>query len=118
MAWINENKDYNGGDQQLGETYVPDRPSHLYAWNDIEWVLKPPVVPQEVTRAQAKHALLNSGFLDAVETLVPTLGRAAQIDWADRPTIRRTHAFVIETQARMGWTDAQVDGLFILAASL
>lgn len=72
----------------------------------------------EVTRAQAKHALLQIGLLDTVEMLIPTMGRAAQIDWADRPTVQRSNAWVIEAQLAMNWTDAELDGLFTVAATL
>lgn len=75
-------------------------------------------VPQSVTNAQARLVLLQSNQLDAVETAVRSMSREAQIGWEYRPIIHRNNPFVIEAQAAMGWSDAELDELFIQAAGM
>ncbi len=76
------------------------------------------VVPQIVTRAQFKLALLDLGLLDDVDALVAASNdRALQINWAERLEFERNHPLVIATAAALGKTDAEIDALFVLAAS-
>lgn len=75
-------------------------------------------VPQEVTMTQARLALLQYDVLDQIEAVIPTLGRAAQIEWEYRPSIHRNHALVTTIKQQFGWTDALLDELFTLAATL
>lgn len=75
-------------------------------------------VPEIVTRAQFKLALLDLGLLDDVDALVAASNdRALQINWAERLEFERNHPLVIATAAALGKTDAEIDALFVLAAS-
>ena len=75
-------------------------------------------VPQVVTRAQFKLALLDLGLLDDVDALVAAgTDRALQINWAERLEFERNHPLVIATAAALGKTEAEIDALFVLAAS-
>lgn len=76
------------------------------------------IVPQIVTRAQFKLALLDLGLLTAVESLVAGSGdQALQINWAERLEFERNHPLVIATATALGKTDAEIDALFVLAAT-
>lgn len=76
------------------------------------------IVPQIVTRAQFKLALLDLGLLDDVDALVAASNdRALQINWAERLEFERNHPLVIATAAALGKTAAEIDALFVLAAS-
>lgn len=76
------------------------------------------IVPQIVSRAQFKLALLDLGLLDDVDALVAASNDPAlQINWADRQEVERNHPLVIATAAALGKTDAEIDALFVLAAS-
>ena len=75
-------------------------------------------VPSVVEMAQARLALLNSGLLDTVESNLASMGQAAQIEWEYRTTVRRDNALVVAMKAQLGWTDEQLDNLFIAAAQL
>ena len=80
-------------------------------------VAPPPTVPPSVTRAQFKLALLDLGLLTAVESLVAGSGdQALQINWAERLEFERNHPLVIATAA-LGKTEAEIDALFVLAAT-
>lgn len=81
----------------------------------------PPVVPDAVTRRQGRLALLEFGRLDDVESAIeaiedPTQRRAAQIEY-DADTWERSNQFLQDMWAQLGGTPAQLDDLFILAAS-
>lgn len=71
-----------------------------------------------VDMAQARLALLNAGLLETVEANLVNMGQAAQIEWEYRTTVRRDNALVAAMKAQLGWTDEQLDNLFIAAAQL
>lgn len=76
-------------------------------------------VPQVVSRRQAKQALLQAGLLDTVDAAIAASSdRSAQIDWADAQEFRRDWPALIALQPALGLTDAQIDDLFLLAATL
>jgi hypothetical protein len=77
-----------------------------------------PVIPQSVTPLQATRALLQAGFLDAVEAAVAAADRETQLAWAKATAFERNSPFVLGMKTVLGWTDEQVDSLFILAATL
>lgn len=86
-------------------------------------VATPPEVPQSITRAQAKLALLNAGLLDAVQPAIDAVNDAVmrkrmQIEWDDRLTFERSNPTLIGLAGALGMTDAQLDALFVAAAAL
>lgn len=79
----------------------------------------PPVpVPQSVSMRQAARALFDAGLLDEVESLVATLPRAYQIDWERASIVERSNPLVEIVRQQKSMTDAQIDELFITAATL
>lgn len=77
-----------------------------------------PPVPTEVSAAQGRLALLQAGVLDALEAWITTQPRATQIEYAARGTWRRDWPLVAMGAEALGLTEAQLDELFILAATL
>lgn len=81
----------------------------------------PPVVvtvPSSVTMRQACRALESAGLLDDVEAIVATLPRVYQIDWERASEVDRTNPLVEMVRQQQGMTDAQIDAIFIAAATL
>jgi hypothetical protein len=93
------------------------RPTPQHQWIDGAWVQGPPPIPQAVTPFQASRALLQFGMLDAVEIAVAAANRETQLAWSKATTIERNSPFVASMAAVLPLTDAQLDDLFILAAS-
>lgn len=104
-------------------------------WNgsgfDIEDIPESPSfpnldIPQEqptvVTMRQARLALLQNGMLtqvnDAVAAMSGAQGDAARIEWEFSSTVERNRPLVQALGAALGLTDAQLDDLFQLAATL
>ncbi len=75
-------------------------------------------VPQTVTMRQARLALLASGLLNDVTAAVAGAGQAAQIEWEYASDVGRNAALIQSLAGVMGLTDEQLDGLFVLAATL
>lgn len=100
---------------------VVENPANPLGYTIVNSVAPPPIrpaVPQIVTRAQFKLALLDLDLLDDVDALVAASNdRALQINWAERLEFERNHPLVIATAAALGKTDAEIDALFVLAAS-
>lgn len=123
----NNSEAYAYDDQQVADGIVKEglipcsaRPTRDHVWTNGAWVeaTPAPVVPQSVTPLQATRALLQAGFLDSVETAVAAAGRETQLAWAKATAFDRNSPFVLGMKIILGWTDEQVDSLFILAASL
>lgn len=87
-----------------------------------------PVVPDKVTRRQARQALLLEGLLDDVPVAIAALDdgtpegsqkmRMAQIEWEDSLEFERARPLVIEIAAAINLDAAALDQLFITAAGL
>ena len=81
-----------------------------------------PTVPDVVTMRQARLALLQNGMLTQVNTAVAnmpgTAGDAARIEWEFSSTVERNRPLVQSLIGALGLTEAQLDDLFRLAATL
>ena len=104
---------------------APDQacgPGYTYAGG----VFTPPppvvVVPAAVTMRQARRALLAAGLLSAVETAIDALSEpersAARIEWEYSSEVQRHNGFVAQLAPALGLSDAQLDALFVSAATL
>ena len=90
-------------------------------WNGSAFVAV--LIPQTVTRRQAKQALLIGGKLALVQPAINAIADATQrtlmqIEWDDSQEFQRTRASVISIGAAIGLSPAQLDDLFTLAATL
>lgn len=81
-----------------------------------------PVVPQVVTMRQARLALNAAGLLASVNSTIASMpgptGDAARIEWEFSSTVERHKPLVVSLTPALGLTDAQIDALFIAAATL
>ena len=115
----------------MGTTEVPppdfDPVTAGCFWRDDHWEVedaKPPVapVPEVVTMRQARLALLGAGLLAQVNTAVANMpgaeGDAARIEWEYAQEVRRDSSLVAALSAAFGWTSAQLDDLYKIAAGL
>ena len=82
----------------------------------------PVPVPASVTMRQARLALLGAGKLADVNTAIASLPEptksAATIEWEYSGEVFRNKALVQTLGPMLGLTDAQLDSLFIAAATL
>lgn len=80
-------------------------------------------VPQQVTRAQGKIALIEADLLDDVltyaEAIVDQKQRAlAEVALHETNFWERSSPFLNQAAAALGWSDAKLDELFIYAAGV
>lgn len=75
-------------------------------------------VPASVTMRQACRALLAADLLDDVEALVATLPREYQIEWQRAGTVERSNPLVEIVRQQKSMSEADIDDLFITAATL
>lgn len=125
--WIDPN--FNTGNATLTEVESLPSPwaGGVWAWVGGAFVvadqarhdaISASAVPGVVTRAQFKLALLDLGLLDDVDALVAASNdRELQVNWAERLEFERNHPLVIATAAALGNTEAEIDALFVLAAT-
>jgi hypothetical protein len=78
----------------------------------------PAPVPQSVTPLQARKALRASGLSDAVEAYIATQSAALQDEWEYAISVERDNPAIAAAGPALGLTDAQIDDLFRLAATL
>jgi len=84
---------------------------HAILADSIAWL--PPISP-----AQGRLALLQSDLLETVEAWIATQPRATQIEYESRTEWRRNWPLVIAAGAALELSEAQLDALFELAATL
>ena len=91
-----------------------DQNSYDEALEEIQPVV---LVPESVTRYQAKQALIDSGDFGAVESLVLDAGTPTEIrvGWTDAETWRRSAPFIETMRVSLGWSEQKIDDLFISA---
>ena len=82
-----------------------------------------PVVPQSVSRAQGKLALIGAGLWPAAIAFVDGITDPAQKAYAevalnDTQEWRRDSPFLASAAAALGLSEAQLDALFITAGGL
>jgi hypothetical protein len=87
----------------------------------------PPVlldgVPQEVTRRQARQALVLAGKFDLVQPAIdaipnPVQRALMQSEWDDSQTFQRHRPALLQMAAAIGLASSDLDDLFTLAATL
>ena len=77
------------------------------------------IVPQEVSRFQAKEALRQAGLLDQADAAVAASGNATlQNAWANANTFKRNSPGINALAPSIGLDDAGLDALFIAAAGI
>lgn len=88
----------------------------------IEYNARSIYIPQVVTMRQARLALLQSGYLDIVNTAIANMtgveGAAAKIEWEYAQTVDIKSPLVTTMTTMLSLTEDQLNSLFILANSL
>lgn len=81
------------------------------------YVVPPEQIPQEVTRFQARAALALAGLLGAVSDYMASLPAddLRRIAWEDAQVFKRQSPTVLAMAPVLGFGDAQLDQLFIVA---
>ena len=81
---------------------------------------QPTPVPAEVSRFQARAALLQTGYLDDIEAYMadPATDPFVRIAWQDAQVFKRNSPTVLSLQPLLGLTDGQLDDLFRFAATI
>lgn len=77
-----------------------------------------PAIPNRVTMRQARLALLQLNLLGQVNAAVAAADEATKITWEFSSEVHRSHPFVENLAAALNLSEAQLDNLFTLAATL
>lgn len=110
----------------LAPYWVPDEGAQIGDRYENGEFIRPeppaPPVPEIITPRQAKLALLGAGLLSQAEAAIASLPAeqkaVAQIEWEYAHEFRRDWPLLTALAAGMGLTEAQVDELFIIGATL
>ena len=76
------------------------------------------VIPSIVSMRQARLALLQAGLLSTVNAAIAAGGDADKIEWEYAADVDRNSPLVQNMKAGLNLSDADLDNLFTLAASL
>lgn len=95
-------------------------------WGGTDWYAtynpppaERPVVPESITKYQAKMILLQYGLYEQVEEFVKnSTDNALKISWYDAVNFHRNNSFVDSIAAQFGLTSDQIDEMFILAEKI
>lgn len=75
------------------------------------------IIPNSVTKLQAKLTLLEIGLLDEVEALIEQ-DRRAKLYWTDSQNFLRSDGILLSMATAIGLSDVELDKLFIEASKL
>ena len=80
----------------------------------------PPVIPQRVTKFQAKAALFLAGLLDDVEALMadPATDRITRLAWTESLHFERQSPMIAAMASLLGLSNQQLDALFVSAFAI
>lgn len=101
----------------VGAFAMQQRPGQ--EWAD-EWPEVAPVVPLKVSRYQALAALMKAGLLDAVTAWAhaPDTDPLHKLAFDTATEFARSSATMAAGAAALGWSDEQLDGLFVAASKI
>lgn len=119
VANVVESESPLGGNWVLCPGYVgPGWRFNGQAWTDPSTFF---AVPESVEMWQARLALLDAGHLATVEALIEAMPspqkEAAKIEWEFKTRVRRNSQLVAYMAVNIPLTSAEVDQLFIEAAT-
>lgn len=80
-------------------------------------------VPESISRRQAKQLLIQLGQIESIQNIIdavedPIEKQLLQSWWDDSQTFERHHPTVIEMSSLLGWTEDELDNMFIEASKL
>ncbi|OPX57077.1 hypothetical protein SAMN02745127_02061 [Oceanospirillum multiglobuliferum] len=121
-GWLPFTASYNDSEQHGRDVFTAIIESGSVA-DYVEPEFQPEPIPQKLSRAQARGALILAGLIDhvqpALDAIEDPLQRAlAQNDWDNRMEFERTHPQLLAIADALGLTDDQLDQLFIKGAKL
>lgn len=107
---------------------IPDDPANTDYAAYLDWVAagntpepmleQGPVVPEYVSRYQARAALLEAGLLVAVEDHFTALPDSSleKLAWQEAPTVHRGSDALLNAATVLGLSPNQIDALFVRAS--
>jgi hypothetical protein len=108
---------YANAQPGYAEELLADDHPDIVAFNN-----PPPPVPQTVSMAQARLALIGAGLFTAIDAGLKALPEpqrtTALTAWEYAPNVSRNGALVTTLGSQFGLTEAQLDALFTAAAAI
>ena len=96
---------------------APETDASLWRWNGTAIIALTPV-PKMVSAVQMRLTLSVYGLLDTAQAQIDQSGGTVKIWWDHSTGIEREHPVLLQVAAAMNLTAAQVDEMFIFAATL
>lgn len=103
---------------------APEKPSENAAWNNGEWIVPLPNIPQSVSARQVRLWLIQNGFslgqVDAaIDSIQDTMTReSVRVEWEYAPYIEKSHPMLAPLASGLGLTQAQIDQAFVEASQI
>jgi len=120
--YVDANGNYLGGfagaEPPAGSVEVPAPPQDArQIWSGGVWGAIP-VTLADVTPRQIRLALTQVGLRTMVEEYVAGASQDVKDSWEFSISFERNHPFILDCAAALNKTDAEIDALFTLAATL
>lgn len=103
---------------------APAKPSNDAIWNNGEWIVPSPYVPDTVSARQIRLWLLQNGVslqmvTDAISAIAdPVLRDSVSIEWEYAPYIERNHPMLVSLAASLGLSENDIDRAFLEASNI
>lgn len=104
-------------------SYVEGQPEFVdgsweQTWTPVEVTIDQWRSRLRVTSRQFKLALEAMGLFDTINAAMLAADRTTQIFWAEANEFERSHPLIAAFAAQLGFTDEQVDDLFVQAGAI
>lgn len=112
-------KSWEAAQKSGAETIIKDSDTEFrcYMPGEIQRPVAPEPVP-EISAWQIRKALNVTGLRDQIEAAVAVASRDVQDGWATAREFERTHPLIVQMVSALGLSDAEVDAVFELGATL
>jgi hypothetical protein len=103
---------------------LPPRSSENHYWNNGEWILINPPVPESVSARQIRLWLINNGIqLNQVENAINNIEdliirETVKVEWEYAPYVERNHPMLVPLAQALGLSESQVDQAFREAVNI
>lgn len=103
---------------------LPEKPSNNHYWNNGQWILSTPSVPESVSARQIRLWLINNGIQltqvdDAINSIQdPIVRETVKVEWEYAPYVERNHPMLMPLAQALGLTEEQIDQAFIVAQNI
>lgn len=117
--WKNNTNKWQKAIEDIKQRYPkPTKPASVIQKEQEQGIVEKVIVPEFITRKQAKLILKQKGLLEQVEQTLSTVDDIQKIEWSDSLHFERNNPVLMAIAQSLNLTNEQLDEMFIAAKEL